>query len=57
MGLSQRAFADLVGVTQQAVSLIEAGKSKPGLQTAWRIAEAAGKDVKDLFPELTGGEA
>jgi DNA-binding XRE family transcriptional regulator len=45
-GLSQRAFADLVGVDKSIISKIEAKKAKPGLELAGRIERETGGKVK-----------
>ena len=38
-----------VGVTRQTVAAIEAGKYSPTLECAFRIAEAFGKPLEDVF--------
>lgn len=48
-GLSQRALADLVGVTQPVIARIESGKARNlELKTVVRIAAALGARVKIL---------
>jgi transcriptional regulator with XRE-family HTH domain len=42
LGLSQRAFAERVGVAPARISEYETGKRDPGLDTLDRIARAAG---------------
>ena len=49
-GLSQRALADLVGVTQPVIARIESGKARNlELKTVVRIAAALGARVKILL--------
>jgi len=40
LGLSQRAFSELIGVTQSRLSLLEGGKGDSGVSVAMRILEA-----------------
>lgn len=44
-GLSQRAFADLIGVHKSIISKIEAGNARPGLALAGRIERETGGAV------------
>lgn len=44
-GISQRHFAERVGVDQSVISKIETGLAKPGLSLAVRIEEATGRAV------------
>ena len=46
IGISQREFAELVGVHQSIISKLEAGRAQPGLSLAVRIQKATG----DLVP-------
>jgi transcriptional regulator with XRE-family HTH domain len=49
-GLSQKALADRAGITQAAVSMIEAGLHDPKYSTVLRLAYALGvEDVEDLI--------
>lgn len=48
-GLSQRAFADLIGVHKSIVSKIEAGTARPGLALAGRIE----KETSGAVPALS----
>ncbi|MDA8441783.1 MAG: helix-turn-helix domain-containing protein [Peptococcaceae bacterium] len=50
-GLSQTQLAERVGITRQAVSLIEAGQSIPSALVAIRMAHSFGLWVEDLFAE------
>jgi len=47
--LTQENLANLVGVTRQTISLIEAGKYNPTLKLCIDIAKALGKTLDDLF--------
>ncbi len=47
--LSQEQLADLVGVTRQTISMIEAGKFNPSLQLCISICKALGKTLDELF--------
>ncbi len=48
-GLSQAELAKLVGLTRQAVYMIEAGRYLPNATAALRLARALGCKVEDLF--------
>jgi molybdate-binding protein/DNA-binding XRE family transcriptional regulator len=48
-GLSQSELADKVGLTRQAIYMIEAGRYLPNATTALRLARALGCKVEDLF--------
>ncbi|WP_089848771.1 helix-turn-helix transcriptional regulator [Salipiger marinus] len=45
VGISQREFADLVGVHQSIISKLEAGRAQPGLSLAVRIQKATSDHV------------
>jgi putative transcriptional regulator len=47
--MTQQQLADHVGVTRQTINAIEAGKYSPSLEVAFRIAEAFGTPVDDVF--------
>lgn len=49
--LSQEQLAELVGVTRQTISMIEAGKFNPSLQLCISICKALDKTLNDLFWE------
>jgi len=49
--LTQEELANLVGVTRQTISLIEAGKYNPTLKLCLEIAKALGKTLDSLFWE------
>lgn len=48
-GLTQRQLADLVGVTDQTISNLERGVTKPTLDTARALARVLGVQVEALF--------
>lgn len=47
--LSQKALAELVGVSRQTIVAIEKGKYSPTLELAFRIAMAFDKKVDEVF--------
>jgi DNA-binding XRE family transcriptional regulator len=47
---TQKAFAEAVGCTRQAVTQWENGRTAPGYAARQRIAEVLGKKVAQLFP-------
>lgn len=50
LGLTQTQVAELAGVTQQAVSSFERGRTVPRMRTLDRLAAAVGTTVTELFP-------
>lgn len=48
-GLTQRQLAELVGVTDQTISNLERGATKPTLDTARALARVLGVAVEALF--------
>jgi len=46
LGLSQTAFADLVGVAQPTLSAYESGRRQPTIPTLLRILARAGLDLR-----------
>ena len=48
-GLSQSELAEKVGLTRQAIYMIEAGRYLPNATTALRLSRALGCKVEDLF--------
>ena len=46
LGLSQTAFADLVGVAQPTLSAYESGRRQPTLPTLLRLLARAGLDLR-----------
>jgi len=49
MGLSQRAFAQRVGLPQSTIARIEAGDVLPTIRTLTKIAEKTSKEMKFQF--------
>ena len=49
--LSQEQLADLIGVSRQTISMIEAGKFNPSLQLCISICRALDRTLNDLFWE------
>lgn len=47
--MTQSALADLVGITRQTVIALEAGKYAPSLELAFRIANAFGRPIGEVF--------
>lgn len=50
-GLSQQALAELVGISRQALSALEASRAVPGTDVALRLARALGCTVETLFSD------
>ena len=48
-GLSQAELGEKSGVSQAAICQIETGRVKPRLETVFRIANALGVDMPELF--------
>ena len=47
--MTQQALADQVGVTRQTIIAIEKGKYSPSLEVAFRMAEAFGVPLEEVF--------
>jgi putative transcriptional regulator len=47
--MTQKELADRVGVTRQTILAIEAAKYSPSLELAFRIADAFGVPIGDVF--------
>ena len=52
--LSQEQLADMIGVSRQTISMIEAGKFNPSLQLCISICKALDRTLNDLFWEPDG---
>ena len=52
-GISQGALAELAGLTRQTVNAIEAGRSTPSVEVAFRLAAALDSSVEALFGTAT----
>lgn len=48
-GLTQQELADLVGVSRQTIAAMEKNKYNPSLILAFKIANAFGKSITDIF--------
>ena len=48
-GLTQRELADVVGVSDRVCGFIEQGIKKPGLETAYRIANTLDTTIDELI--------
>ena len=47
--LTQQVLADACSVTRQTIIALEAGKYAPSLELAFRIADALGVRIEDVF--------
>jgi putative transcriptional regulator len=47
--MTQQALADACGVTRQTIIALEAGRYAPSLELAFRIADALGTRLEDVF--------
>ncbi|NYF79081.1 helix-turn-helix transcriptional regulator [Granulicella arctica] len=47
--MTQQALAEKIGATRQTIISIEAGKYTPSLELAFRIADAFGVGVEEVF--------
>lgn len=47
--MTQEQLGNKVGVTRQTIAAIESEKYSPTLETAFRIADALGKDLDQVF--------
>jgi transcriptional regulator with XRE-family HTH domain len=57
MGLSQRGFADLIGVAQPTLSAYESGRRQPTLPTLMKMLHRAGLDLRLELVELDDHDA
>ena len=54
--MTQQELAEKAGVSRQTVIAVEAGKYAPSLELAFRIANAFGVPIGEVFGYETGGE-
>jgi putative transcriptional regulator len=54
--MTQAELGSKVGVTRQTIAAVEAGKYSPTLECAFRIAEALGKPLDEVFQWEQRGE-
>lgn len=47
--LTQQALADACGVTRQTIIALEAGRYAPSLELAFRLADALGVRIEEVF--------
>lgn len=47
--MTQQALAEACGVTRQTIIALEAGRYAPSLELAFRIADALGTRIEDVF--------
>lgn len=47
--MTQQALADACGVTRQTIIALEAGRYAPSLELAFRIADALGVRLEEVF--------
>ena len=47
--LTQQALADACGVTRQTIIALEAGRYAPSLELGFRIADALGVRIEEVF--------
>ena len=48
-GLRQEDLARQVGVSRQTIISVESGRYNPSLELAWKLAQALGTSIEDLF--------
>ena len=54
--MTQQALAERIGATRQTIISIEAGKYAPSLELAFRIADAFGVGLEEVFQHERGSE-
>lgn len=47
--MTQSELGEKVGLTRQTIAAIEIGKYSPSLESAFRIADALGRPLEDVF--------
>ena len=55
--MTQQALADACDVTRQTIIALEAGRYAPSLELAFRIADALGVRIEEVFQWHGAGEA
>jgi putative transcriptional regulator len=55
--MTQQQLADKIGVTRQTVNAIELGKYSPSLEVAFKIADAFGVKLDEVFTYGSGRNA
>ena len=51
-GMSQEALAERCGVDRKSISRVETGAFSPSLDRVWRLADALGVSIDELFDGL-----
>jgi putative transcriptional regulator len=54
--MTQQELAEKAGVSRQTIIAIEAGKYSPSLELAFRLAEAFGVEIKEVFAYEVKGD-
>ncbi|MGE0075365.1 MAG: helix-turn-helix transcriptional regulator [Sphaerochaetaceae bacterium] len=54
--MTQQQLAEKTGVSRQTIIAVEAGKYSPSLELAFRIADAFGVQIGEVFGYETKGE-
>jgi len=54
--MTQQQLAEKTGSSRQTINAIEAGKYAPSLELAFRIADAFGLDINEVFQYESQGE-
>ena len=54
--MTQQELAEKTGVSRQTVISVEAGKYSPSLELAFRIADAFGVGIEEVFSCVAGEE-
>jgi putative transcriptional regulator len=54
--MTQQQLAQKTGASRQTINAIEAGKYSPTLELAFRIADAFGLEISEVFQHETKGE-
>lgn len=54
--MTQQELAEKAGVSRQTIIAVEAGKYSPSLELAFRIAEAFGVQIGEVFSYQAKGE-
>ena len=55
--MTQQELAEKAGVSRQTIIAVEAGKYSPSLELAFRIAQAFGVQIGEVFSYQVKGEA
>lgn len=54
--MTQQQLAEKAGASRQTIIAIEAGKYTPSLELAFRIADAFGVNINEVFEYIVKGE-